>query len=527
MNFCKRFASLLVAALVMLSLSAPAFAASPLGSVTMKDTAGNVKVNSTYEAYQIVTWNMSELDGQFLYTDMVLNAAYRNAIIGEIGAPLSAASTDAEILKAIADLNETTQAGKIAALAVALSKVTRPADYTAASGVFSNLPYGYYLIRETANNATDGTVLSKPILVSVPDRAAGNPAISVTVKTSTATIDKDIVLGEGPTATTAKSAEKKIGDTVNFKLSATIPSYAADATGIVYSITDLLSKGLSFTADSVVVKAANGSVIPALDHYTVTTAAPDSEGNLALKIDFVYDKIKDAGALSISYSAVLNTSAIIGSQGNRNSVSLTYSNQPGVNTYTTPQEHTVVYTTGIELTKLAKGELSNLKLEGATFGLYSDPACTKPARFYTYKLITDKDGHTVISTELIPGDAAGTVTSDFNGVVHFTGLIAGTYYIKETKAPAGYNLLKDVIVLTVSVKLPPAIHTGLESAQWTTTNTSFDNKGGIFHADIMNTKGFQLPGTGGMGTTLFTLGGASLLAVAGGLFVYYRKKNRA
>ncbi|MEG1886841.1 MAG: SpaH/EbpB family LPXTG-anchored major pilin, partial [Oscillospiraceae bacterium] len=424
---------------------------------------------------------------------------------------------DEDVLKKLANMDEKMHAAELADLAVALSNVVRPADYTTANGVMGNLPYGYYLVIETENKANDGSVRSKPILVSVPDRISGLPDVSVTVKTSSATVEKDIVLG----SKTAKTAEKKIGDFVDFKLTAEVPTYTANATGITYFLKDTLSKGLDFDDKTLSVSTSQGTVI-ATNNYTVSINPVET--GTELKINFVYNNIKDAGSLIITYSAKLNEKAIIGSSGNQNSVTLTYSNNPSTeSTYTTPPKRTIVYTTGIKLTKL-DSKNSN-KLAGATFGIFSDAACKNSVGFYTYVMTTDETG-THITPTLIQSDASGMVVTGDDGIAYFTGLIAGDYYIKEIKAPVGYDLLKEIIHLTISVKLPDSVVQGNETAIWTSDNSQFTNIDGVFHMNVINNKGFQLPGTGGMGTTIFTLGGIGLVVLSGVLFfVYYKKKH--
>ncbi|MEG2165197.1 MAG: SpaA isopeptide-forming pilin-related protein [Ruthenibacterium sp.] len=290
---------------------------------------------------------------------------------------------------------------------------------------------------------------------------------------------------------------------------------------MTYYITDTLSKGLTLDLSSVVVTGADGAVIPAASHYKAseTVTAADT----VLKIDFEYAAIKDAGPLTITYRATLNEKASIGTIGNPNSVTLTYSNNPGVggNTYTTPKKHTLVFTTGIQLTKVDE---HGAPLAGATFGIFSDAACSNPIGFYTYKITTDAQG-THITTEL-EKNTTGQITTGDDGIASFTGLIAGEYFIKEITAPAGYNLLKAPISVTIGVTLPSAIITGNETAAWTVSGENFTESSGTFKSNVINTKGFQLPGTGGMGTTLFILGGGSLLILACGLLFLYRKKNR-
>ena len=103
------------------------------------------------------------------------------------------------------------------------------------------------------------------------------------------------------------------------------------------------------------------------------------------------------------------------------------------------------------------------------------------------------------------------------------GLDAGTYTLEETKAPDGYNLLAD----TIDVTITPKVKDGIENADCTVSLTGAD--GALTEVDgytveVLNTTGTQLPGTGGMGTTLFTAGGLLILCAAGA-FLYFNRKR--
>ncbi|MEG1579302.1 MAG: isopeptide-forming domain-containing fimbrial protein, partial [Oscillospiraceae bacterium] len=293
------------------------------GSITMQDEGGKIKADSTYLAHKIVTWKATVAG---VYNDMVLNPVYRPALIKALGAPITDASADGDILKALSALTDT---AKIAKLAVALSQVTDP-GIPAVAGVFSGLDYGYYLVIETSNAATDGTVRSKPILVSVPDNK-GSAAVVVTVKTSKADVDKQIVGVNNGAVTPTKTAQLNIGDVVDFTLTATVPTYAGDVsdTDVVYVIEDTLSKGLRFRfksdGPSFIVKDSKGTILDAVHLYHLRQEATPEGGN-RMQLTFVYSRIKDLGQITIEYSATLCENASVGAVGNPNRVTLQYSN---------------------------------------------------------------------------------------------------------------------------------------------------------------------------------------------------------
>ena len=125
-------------------------------------------------------------------------------------------------------------------------------------------------------------------------------------------------------------------------------------------------------------------------------------------------------------------------------------------------------------------------------------------------------------------DVKGKVGLD--GVLKFEGLGAGTYTIKETKAPENYNKIDDITV-NITCKLPEKIDTGNEPCTWKYKIGSEEVKeaaNGIITLDIQNRSGAELPSTGGIGTTIFVYGGIILMVLALGVVAvrtYSRKKN--
>lgn len=159
---------------------------------------------------------------------------------------------------------------------------------------------------------------------------------------------------------------------------------------------------------------------------------------------------------------------------------------------------TNTYTYGIPVFKHTGTGENKQALAGAEFKLYTDAECTDALKFtknvdnkYRYD---EANGNT-------------TLTSLADGMINIEGIKEGTYYLKETKAPKGYNLLKDAIIITINAD--GDIKTG------TTTVTQ---------VDVQNNAGSILPSTGGIGTTIFYIAGA-LLVLAAGVVLIAKKRT--
>lgn len=100
-------------------------------------------------------------------------------------------------------------------------------------------------------------------------------------------------------------------------------------------------------------------------------------------------------------------------------------------------------------------------------------------------------------------------TTDDKGAASFDGLKDGTYYLEEVEAPAGYNLLKDPVQITVN------------GANATTANLSSLTVTG----NVENSSGAELPETGGMGTTIFYVLGSVLILAAVVLLVTRKRMS--
>ena len=370
-------------------------------------------------------------------------------------------------------------------------------------------------------------------------------------------------LAKKDTTTVTKTAteyDHDAGDEVTFTITTTIPTYADVYTDPFFNVSDKLSTGLVLIPSSITVTT---------DPVVASTVKDTANDKFTVEFDSAGIKaLETPSAVTITYKATLTTDAPTNVNEENNTVTVEYSNNPndktgkgvlkdGTNHYTFDLDGTVFgnssYRTG-ELVKVGKdangsdilamkelsNESSHSALEGATFGLYTDEACTKP-----YK---NKIGDTEYTWDHITSDANGLMGMD--GMTGIKGLDAGKYYFKEISAPAGYikdtrtytieitTVVEDVDVTetvegqTVTYKVPTlksykVTVNGAESSYTMTLSGPAVSK--VTPADssteIVNTKGVELPSTGGVGTTIFYIGGSILVLAAVILLVTKRRMS--
>lgn len=338
---------------------------------------------------------------------------------------------------------------------------------TGTSLIFSNLPLGYYLVHpEGATESAQGQT-------------------SIVSLTSTKPSGTVIVKGKYPTI--KKKADKKSAD-YGEKITFTITGKVPDSTGYSkyeYVLKDTLPKGLTIDQDSIKVTIKENV-------QTANITKKVENQNITVTFDILKlvknPDVKAGDEIKVTYDTTVNKDFVLGNKGEENKANVEFSNDPknGENKDKTPEEKVKVYSGKIKVIKYDKKN-ENKKLEGAEFVL-------KNSEGKFYKLEETKDTKKVTWVE----EAEATkLTTNSNGELEFTGIKAGTYKLKETKAPSGYNLLTEEVTVTLT-----------DGKNNTTINMNAESK-------VANSSGVELPGTGGAGTKLFTmLGGAVILYAA-------------
>ena len=386
-----------------------------------------------------------------------------------------------------------------------------------------------YLFAETDASAAkklDGTAVavtkvSVPFFVSLPfTDANGNSVTDIYAypknSTGNVNIDKEIE-SVGTTPITSKQANANIGDEITYKVTYSVPVPENGLTEL--KIVDTMDKGLTFTNEAgniTVIKGANGSE-KTLNYGTDYKVTLDTEKN-EVTIDFkkYLDSLQKNSTeeFTITYKVKLNESAVLGQAGNENKVKLVYEND-GETKSKTPDKEVKVFTYGIDLTKQGEG---GAKLSGVEFKLTDGTN--------KINVLKSRDAYYPSNDT----KASSTVTTDNNGEIHIRGLKPGTYKLTETKTKDGYGLLKDpvVIVITPSTKANEAAE-GVVSAtvggKKVTMNADNGSATAIVPLTVVNSKGFDLPATGGRGIALFTIAGIAIVAAAGSL-LFMRKRSK-
>lgn len=397
----------------------------------------------------------------------------------------------------------------------ATATVSAGASNSKYTATFTGLDYGYYVV------AVPGATLANASSQYATLVSVHSTSVTAEIKGNLPTVDKKVqVNGTGKDATDAK-----IGDTLTFTLTSTIPDMSAYST-YTFNFKDTLSKGLTFgQVTSVKVEGANSPLTVNTD-YTVTTPTASNNNTLTVAMkDFKTKQQVNAGKkITVTYTATLNKDAVVGGAGNVNSATIQYSNNPSTNgTGESEPSKVRVFTYGFTVDKYTGKNYDDTatRLAGAEFTL-----AHKGGTAISFVKVADSATQNAVY-RVAKADETGTttITTPENGKVDFQGLKNGEYTLTETEAPAGYNKLASAIGVKVDGR-----NDGTDNTDATVTITYNNDNGSVYgeHASngvipVRNKSGVTLPGTGGMGTIAFTVIG--VLVIALGVAWTLKRKN--
>ena len=397
--------------------------------------------------------------------------------------------------------------------------------------------FGFYAILQTGA-PVNGYIASAPVLACLPMQDQ-DPDNNTTWLSEFTIVPKDDTISVTKKVHASDESDFKdetitnIGDTVTYEIIAELPEYGADIVnnGITYTLTDELPGGVTIddgTLNVQIWKEGGASV----DKPSFATASYDP-GNRTItltvtdyanNINTQYDKIK------ITYEAVLNEDAVIEAEGNDNgninTATLTYSSHGGETATTTADAK--VYTMGLDIKKIGEGS-GAAALAGAEFKVYKQADGTgDPIKFVETTVLNGIQSYRVATQDEITAGTGITeiikvtdIDGENKGKLKLDGLDNTKYYFKETKAPSGYNLPKNL----VEVDVQPTAYTEENHGDYNGTGTELAFDSNRLLKEITNTTGIDLPVTGGIGTVLFTIVGLLLMAGATYFLFFSRKRS--
>ena len=361
------------------------------------------------------------------------------------------------------------------------------------TATFADLAMGEYFIRPTSSTSVYQLMLQK---------------IEPTVVDGTYKIDNEKFTAKKSEVTITKTADKTSvtkKEKVAYTVTVDIPTYAANTTDKSFYVSDLLADGLTLDTASIAVKI-DGVAVDAAAYTLDTTATTGYTFKFSVSTDQYTNNWSANGGkqLVITYTATLNAD------------DTTEVNTPETNTATFDYSF-YPYVENSHKQKTASADVTTFAIKIDKYADDSSSTKLAKAKFDLYRTATQAEIDAGTSVE-IPHTAvkgikleSGLVT-DNNGSATFEKYQANgthyTYYLVETQAPSGYNILDHAV-----------------EVQFTDADVSTTD--GVYTVRISNKTGFRLPITGGTGTVIFTVVGIALMVGAVVLLVLSRKKSKA
>ncbi len=465
---------------------------------------------------------------------------------------------------------------------------------------------GYYLVSGSAKATNGGQEITAACALTTtnPNASVNVKADAPTLEKKIVETETNTETNES-TEHFVDANNASVGEDVTYEIKSNVPAMTGYEK-YYFIVHDTLSKGLTYKANSIVITMKSKDGTPTAltkdNDYTVDASIDPTSKVTNIKIvfdNFIQYRESNPGAeIIIRYSATVNEDAVIGVEGNPNEAKLQYSNNPNVEdkgkpgkpnepenpnvTGETPNDVVLTYIAGIDLLKVAENE-NGLSLKGAEFQITGEKVNKVAVQTWGFNKVESgtgdyyklKDGTYTTQAPIAPEEDVTTGTEDKyesltkdykkaetptvkwkeknealsiegtvgeDGVLRFDGLGEGTYFIKEIKAPNGYNILKERIKVEITC-VEPTITFGNEKATWNYTITYVDDNGNkVDNIDVINgtvtenggtdnriaitvvnNAGTLLPSTGGIGTTIFYAAG--IILMAGAVFFVVRRKK--
>ncbi|MBR4021815.1 MAG: LPXTG cell wall anchor domain-containing protein [Ruminococcus sp.] len=416
------------------------------------------------------------------------------------------------------------------------------ADVTMKIGESSDIPQGYYVIIERyAPETIDGVNQARTLGLL---RVVGSDNLTISTKRSAPTIAKSVE-NDG---SWGKVADACIGDAVAFKIIGTLPVTIDDYGAYYYLITDTL--GTEFdapAAENVTVKVGNNTINQTNDKNCRVTVL-NNKITVSFEDVTTYDGVTKDTIIEVTYSAKLNSSANIGETGQTNKVQLTYLSNPN-STYSPDLTNNISEAptndstgeTDIKDTKTTVDD--NVKILTYQLDIEKVDAQNSATKLANakFKLKNDEGKYALVTTDKISGWGDETSAYEFvsngSGIINIIGLDEGTYYLKETAAPDGYNVLPEEIKVVITANTQDNTSDPINNATENLTvqvneGTAVegleanDNYTGVLQIQVANNKGTTLPETGGIGTKIFYILGGTLVIGSGAALVIKKRMGK-
>lgn len=559
-TMARLFALCLTVAMVLSMATMGAFAvntpiqsSTPTGSIYIKGTDRDD--NTNVKIYQIITVNLDEntfqpKDPVYQWVDEVAALLKESEYAKYVDTKNHNAVTEAFSLKTSDEDEVGATAAELSAFYDALATVIEHkalvldepreavVNGTSATPV-ENMRLGQYLIIAEDTGSYEHKPATATLYPQWGDHDNNNETgetwyvedANVVLKGDKGTIDKEV---DNPTVS--------VGDEVTYTVKASVPVYPEDATATSFNVGDTMGVGLTWQEekgvtvywsedgetyeDTVSAKDSEDEKIVYYELVPNAVVGEDEEGNdiiVTFEVRFNYknlvNKYPTAKYVHVEYTATINEHAFKEDALGNDAYLGVNTNPYDDGSYETTTTEEDVYTYGIDVTKVDANDL--VALLGAEFKLYSDDTCTKEIKF------VGSDG---VYTKALDQESAG-VTLETNGLGQITlgGLDVGTYYLKEVKAPGGYQLpASPVTTITLTDSEPNGKLDDGTTASGSMLVDKVSADGNVISFKLGNTKpGFELPTTGGMGTVLFTAGGLVIMACGAALVLVTLKKKKA